>query len=251
VHSMGVVHRDLKPENLMVGEDGHIRLIDFGTCKDMIETDRNGPEFVGTPEFMSPECVRSKPADFETDLWSIGIIVYQMLLGTTPFKSPSPYLGFLKIKRANLLRHENLGDVEFDLINSLCKLEAADRLGAKEGRGDLSALKKHPYFDGIHVGNCHKEPSTTVPSLRDMCIRATVETCIQSSLDPEMPEPGTGGQFDMLRLNDKDRRAVMHILDRLERLHEPRIYRRFFKTSVEAKTSRVRPSTRDFVGLTR
>ena len=252
IHSVGIVHRDLKPENLMVSSDGHLKLIDFGTAKDLVETDRNGPEFVGTPEFMSPEAVKSKPAGHESDLWSLGIVAYQMFLGTTPFKSPSPYLGFLKIKRCQLLKPDNLSEDEFDLIRSLCQLSPEDRLGASEPRGDLSAVMNHPYFEksGLPVGECCRGEAVTVPSLRDLCIRACVETCIESSLDPSSPEPGAGGWNDMLRLNGKDRKAVMHVLDRLEKLHQPRVFRRFFKTTVEAKTGKVRRGTRDFVGLT-
>ena len=62
-HSKKIVHRDLKPENVLLKEDGHICLIDFGTAKDMEEMDLNGPEFVGTPEYMSPEAVKGSEKD--------------------------------------------------------------------------------------------------------------------------------------------------------------------------------------------
>lgn len=67
-----------------------------GTAKDLNETDLNGSEFVGTPEYMSPEAVRSRPAYMESDLWSLGCCIYQFLVGVTPFKAPSTYLILLK-----------------------------------------------------------------------------------------------------------------------------------------------------------
>lgn len=58
-HAFRIVHRDLKPENVLLSENGgHVILIDFGTAKDLMYTDLNGPEFVGTPDFMSPEAVK-------------------------------------------------------------------------------------------------------------------------------------------------------------------------------------------------
>lgn len=81
---------------------GHIKLIDFGTAKDLIQTDLNGPEFVGTPEYMSPSTVASKNCGPDADLWALGILLFQMLLGYTPFSAASPYLTFLRIKKANL-----------------------------------------------------------------------------------------------------------------------------------------------------
>ena len=63
LHQEGIVHRDLKPENMMVKPNGHLILIDFGTCKNMVNTKLNGPEFVGTAEYMSPEAIDNKYTD--------------------------------------------------------------------------------------------------------------------------------------------------------------------------------------------
>ena len=57
MHARGIVHRDLKPENILLNQFGHVIVIDFGTAKDLLQTDLNGPEFVGTPDFMAPESV--------------------------------------------------------------------------------------------------------------------------------------------------------------------------------------------------
>jgi serine/threonine protein kinase len=65
----------------------------------LIETDLNGPEFVGTAEYMSPYTVRSKPVGIDADLWALGVLLYQLLVGYTPFNAPSPYLSFLRIQR--------------------------------------------------------------------------------------------------------------------------------------------------------
>ncbi len=247
LHSVEIVHRDLKPENLMVGSDGHLKLIDFGTAKDLGSPDLNGPEFVGTPEFMSPECVKSKTASYPTDMWSLGIVIWQMILGTTPFKAPSPYLGFLKIKRGNLPHHPALEDDAYHLINNLVVVDP-------EARMKVEDVKVHPYFTKkLNVENVEvikKGPAQLVPSLRDLCIRAVAELAVESSLDVEAPDPGAGGPTDMLRLAPRDRECVMHYLDRMERLSEPRVLRRFYKTSLEAKTCKVRPATRDFLALT-
>lgn len=86
----------------MITADGHIKFIDFGTAKDLIETDLNGPEFVGTPEFMPPSAIRSQSTGVEGDLWSFGVLVFQLFFGFTPFASPSPYLTFLRVKRGNI-----------------------------------------------------------------------------------------------------------------------------------------------------
>jgi serine/threonine-protein kinase len=93
IHSNGVVHRDLKPENVMVDDDDHIKLIDFGIAGDTTSrrlTYANFTSMLGTPDYIAPEQVKGKRGDGRTDLYSMGVILYEMLTGKLPFSGPSP-----------------------------------------------------------------------------------------------------------------------------------------------------------------
>ncbi len=93
IHSNGVVHRDLKPENIMVDENDHIKLIDFGIAGDTASrrlTYANFTAMLGTPNYIAPEQVKGKRGDGRTDLYSMGVILYEMLTGKLPFTGPTP-----------------------------------------------------------------------------------------------------------------------------------------------------------------
>ena len=93
IHGNGVVHRDLKPENIMVDENDHIKLIDFGIASDNTArrlTYANFTSTLGTPNYISPEQVKGKRGDGRSDVYSMGVILYEMLTGKLPFTGPSP-----------------------------------------------------------------------------------------------------------------------------------------------------------------
>ncbi|HEY1647650.1 MAG TPA: serine/threonine-protein kinase [Terracidiphilus sp.] len=93
IHANGVVHRDLKPENIMVDENDNIKLIDFGIASDASArrlTYANFTATLGTPNYISPEQVKGKRGDGRTDIYSIGVILYEMLTGKLPFSGPTP-----------------------------------------------------------------------------------------------------------------------------------------------------------------
>jgi len=94
IHSEGVVHRDLKPENVMVGADDEISLIDFGIAANAGArrlTFANFSRSMGTPDYISPEQVRGKRGDERSDVYSMGVMLYEMLTGQVPFTGPNPF----------------------------------------------------------------------------------------------------------------------------------------------------------------
>jgi serine/threonine-protein kinase len=104
IHANGVVHRDLKPENIMVDENDNIKLIDFGIASDSAArrlTYANFTATLGTPDYIAPEQVKGKRGDCRTDIFAVGVILYEMLSGKLPFSGPSP----LAVMNDRLLNH--------------------------------------------------------------------------------------------------------------------------------------------------
>jgi serine/threonine protein kinase len=93
IHANGVVHRDLKPENIMVDGQDDVKLIDFGIAGDSAArrlTYANLTATLGTPDYISPEQVTGKRGDGRSDLFAVGVLLYEMLTGQQPFSGPSP-----------------------------------------------------------------------------------------------------------------------------------------------------------------
>jgi serine/threonine protein kinase/tetratricopeptide (TPR) repeat protein len=91
-HRLGVVHRDLKPSNIMIDKDGNARIMDFGIARSLETKGITGAGvMIGTPEYMSPEQVEAKDVDQRSDIYSLGIILYEMTTGRLPFQADTPF----------------------------------------------------------------------------------------------------------------------------------------------------------------
>lgn len=114
LHGMNILYRDLKPENLMVQNDGFLRFVDFGFSKQL--TSGTTMTMCGTPEYFAPEIVLGKSYHQSVDYWALGVLIYELLSGETPFYSNS--LHDVLVSNKNILR----GYFDFPIAINDCKI---------------------------------------------------------------------------------------------------------------------------------
>lgn len=157
VHQLGYMHRDIKPANILIDSKGHIKLGDLGSC---ISTDTTEDLFmVGTMPYISPEMCNFESSAYgaEVDWWSVGIVLYELLFGQTPFTGRDIQIQ-MNLLNPNLSIHFNpdihISDQVKDLLTKLLSKSKQDRLK------DPSRIKAHPFFKDVDWDTLH---TTAVP----------------------------------------------------------------------------------------
>ncbi len=140
LHQNNIIHRDIKPENILIDENNALKLCDFGWAKELNVNKR--ATFCGTMEYMAPEIVGSEMYDFSVDIWSLGILLYELIMGHSPFRSKSKKDRniMIKIKKHDLAfdKDKNISKECIDLINRLLDMNPEQRLKIKD-------IFEHPF----------------------------------------------------------------------------------------------------------
>uniref|UniRef100_A0A8C8DXU5 Ribosomal protein S6 kinase beta-2 n=1 Tax=Oryzias sinensis TaxID=183150 RepID=A0A8C8DXU5_9TELE len=148
LHSNGIIYRDLKPENIMLNHQGHIKLTDFGLCKESIHDGSVTHTFCGTIEYMAPEILTRSGHNRAVDWWSLGALMYDMMTGSPPFTSENRKKTIDKILKCKLNLPPYLTIDARELIKKLLKKNPAQRLGS--GKADAADIQKHSFFKQIN-----------------------------------------------------------------------------------------------------
>ncbi len=184
-HNAGFIHRDIKPENIMVRPDGFVKVLDFGLATitkpafyqsgsqssepTTISTDTLPGTIIGTVNYMSPEQVRGQKVDARSDLWSLGVVLFEMLAGHLPFPGQSVPDTFVAILDRPPLPLKNASPELEQIINKLLAKERKDRFQtAEELSLELRTLKRRLEFEfdtqGQFVSPSSNEENSAVPS---------------------------------------------------------------------------------------
>ena len=119
-HAQGIVHRDLKPENIMIDVQGNVKIMDFGIARSMEAITQHTASMVGTPAYMSPEQVTGKPVDYRTDVYALGLIMYEVFTGKQAFQADNPVtLAFMQVRETPPDPHDLEPSISMPLENAI------------------------------------------------------------------------------------------------------------------------------------
>lgn len=133
-----IIHRDIKPENILLDKQGHVKLADFGWANSLKGT-KYRATFCGTPDYLAPEMIRGDGHNQTLDMWQMGVLLFEMTVGKSPFGSDHQELTTQRILEVDLRFPRDMDEAAQDLVKSLCRLRPQERLTASEG-------KEHPFI---------------------------------------------------------------------------------------------------------
>ncbi|CAI2380583.1 unnamed protein product [Moneuplotes crassus] len=162
LHKHNIVHRDIKLDNILIASDGHVKLIDFGFAKQLQDDTSKTKTKCGTINYLSPEVIRGVGSDLRSDIWSLGVLLCEMIGGFSPFRSPDPQTLYENILKLNITWPRNIDKISKDLISQMLVCEPEMRL-------PLTSIKEHLFFKNIdwEALSNRKVSPPFVPDLED------------------------------------------------------------------------------------
>ncbi|KAI6650752.1 aPKC [Oopsacas minuta] len=156
LHERGIVYRDLKLDNVLLDEDGHIKLTDYGMCKEGLLKDDTTNTFCGTPNYIAPEIIRGQSYSYSVDWWALGVLLYEMLVGRSPFDVTGHHeagdatedLLFQMILEKTIRVPRSLSVRAANVLKGFLTKNPKERLGCHPETG-FNDIKSHQFFRSI------------------------------------------------------------------------------------------------------
>ncbi|XP_023661326.1 protein kinase C delta type-like isoform X2 [Paramormyrops kingsleyae] len=180
LHSKGIIYRDLKLDNVMLDRDGHIKIADFGMCKENVFGENRATTFCGTPDYIAPEILLGQKYSFSVDWWSFGVLMYEMLIGQSPFHGDDEDELFESIRMDTPLYPRWITKEAKDLLERLFERDPTRRLGI------VGNIRAQTFFRTINWSALERRE-------------------IEPPFKPKVKAPNDCSNFDREFLNEKPR----------------------------------------------